>query len=78
MADIGNVLASTDSLLTSTPTNKEQYWLWCYEETQSKGIENCPLDVIQGANEYRYLNNLMTPEEMIEYEKNCFMKDIEN
>ena len=48
--------------------NKEEYWKVCYEKWLDNPV-NCTVSEILAANEHRYLNDLMTPEEMVEFEK---------
>lgn len=47
---------------------KEIYWKQCYEKYCS-APNFCSLTEIQAAREYRYLNDLMTPEEMVAFEQ---------
>ena len=49
--------------------DKESYWAACYEWSQTTAHRvDMSLPEIQGANEHRYLNDLMSPEEMEVFE----------
>lgn len=48
--------------------DKEAYWEQCYLKMQKLGITSCSLAEIQAANEYRYLNDLMSEEEVAAFE----------
>lgn len=46
---------------------KEEYWEICYFMYKTSPT-TCTLQEIQAAREHMYLNDLMTPEEMVEFE----------
>ena len=48
--------------------SKEDYWFVCYKKYVATH-QLCTLDEIAAAREHMYLNDLMTPEEMEEFEK---------
>jgi hypothetical protein len=48
--------------------SKEEYWAWCYARYKISP-EVCSLDEIQSAQEHRYLNDLMSPEEIAAFEE---------
>lgn len=67
-ADLPNDFAWAAS--SNTPTGggdgggtKEQYWEACFKKTKQHGYKGCSLAEIQAANEHRYINDLMSPEE---------------
>lgn len=49
--------------------SKEEYWCACYSKYQSYP-ESCIIKEIEAAKEHMYLNGLMTPEEIKEFESN--------
>lgn len=49
--------------------NKEEYWALCYERLQEYGAEHLSLNEIQAAREHMYLNDLMSADEMVEFER---------
>lgn len=51
---------------------KEDYWKACYQKLINSGAQGLTLREIQAADEYRYLHDLMSPEEMVEFEKAAF------
>lgn len=72
LESLGVTPAITHTWATSTAIDscgsKEQYWLHCYTKVQEAGTVACTLEEIQAANEHRYLNDMMTPEEEEQYE----------
>lgn len=53
--------------------NKEEYWEACYQKSLSSP-SSCTLQELQAAREHKYLEGLMPPEEMVEFEKEAFSK----
>lgn len=53
---------------TATRGNKELYWKQCYEKVTEHGPAQCSLQEIEAANEHRYINDLMSPQEEEQYE----------
>tara|TARA_R110000744_G_scaffold372015_2_gene483362 strand:- start:334 stop:762 length:429 start_codon:yes stop_codon:yes gene_type:complete len=49
--------------------NKEAYWEQCYQKLESNGAASLTLEQLKGADEHRYLNSLMTPEEQASFER---------
>lgn len=58
-------VSSTSSISSSS---KEEYWEMCYLKLQSNPT-TCSLEEIKAANEHKYLNELMTPEEIKKFER---------
>lgn len=56
---------SIDSLLEQT---KEQYWEACYKKLQTLGASDCTVVELDAAQEHKYLNDLMSPDEMLTFE----------
>jgi hypothetical protein len=52
----------------SEAMDKEVYWKLAYEKWLANP-DSCTTDELLAANEHRYLHDLMTPEEMVEFEK---------
>ena len=48
--------------------DKETYWAECYEKWSIAGPTALNLEEIAGANEHRYINGLMTAEEISDFE----------
>lgn len=48
--------------------NKELYWKQCYDMLIAEGIGSLSLAEIDAANEYKYINDLMSPEEQADFE----------
>lgn len=46
---------------------KEQYWEVCYQKYSADSL-SCSIGEIEAAQEHRYLNDLMTPDEVARYE----------
>lgn len=68
LMDLGGTPAtpSTPSA-TTLGVDKEAYWEQCYK-LYTADPASCSLAQLQGATEWRYLNDLMTPEEEAAYE----------
>lgn len=49
--------------------NKEEYWALCYKRLEEYGAKHLSLQEITAAKEHMYLNDLMSPEELAEFEK---------
>jgi hypothetical protein len=56
-----------NSAIKAGHLSKEVYWQNCYNKWEDTPTF-CSLDEIIGANEHRYLNDLMSPEEAVEFE----------
>lgn len=54
--------------------NKEEYWEACYHKFLNSP-SSCTLQELQAAREHKYLEGLMSPEEMVEFEKELFSKN---
>lgn len=67
MEQLGAEFPSTNDV----PIPKEQAWFAAYEKYK-KDPESCSLREILDAREHMYLNDLMTPEEVIEFERKEF------
>ena len=52
----------------SPPYNKEDYWERCYTKYSTNPVA-CNLEEIHAAKEHMYLNDLMSPTELEEFEK---------
>ena len=65
-----NLLESLGATPTSsTPDiSKEHYWENCYLKLEQYGSDNLTIAEIKAAHEWRYLNDMMTPEEELEFE----------
>jgi len=61
--------AIANTFNNTTGKTKEEYWQACYYKYQSDAI-SCTLDEIRAAQEHKYLNDLMTPEEQLAFEGN--------
>lgn len=63
---LGMVTVST--VQTNNPSlTKEEYWEQCYHKTL-QSPETCTLAEIEASKEHKYLNDLMTPEELASFE----------
>jgi len=51
---------------------KEEVWEECYNKWNTEGSSACSLREIEGANEHRYLNDLMSAEEVAAFDKISF------
>ena len=61
---------ASSKVLTTEPDaceTKEEFWELCYEKYMANPAI-CSLDVIKGAQEHKYLNDLMTAEELSDFE----------
>ena len=66
-----NSLESLGGMITSdanSHVSKEAHWEQCYLRILEVGAAACTLETIQAAEEHRYLNDLMTPEEETAHE----------
>lgn len=66
--ELGGLEGSDYNQASNTAISKPHYWKECYD----KYIDTpklCTLEELEAVNEHRYLNNLMTPEEVTEFEK---------
>jgi len=63
LESLGGTASPVDDTLS-----KEEYWELCHSKYNSQP-ENCSLAEIEGAQEYRYLNGLMSAEEAITFEE---------
>jgi hypothetical protein len=59
-----------EELLVEEYASKEDYWAACYYKLtdDANGIAGCTLREIEAANEYRYINDMMSPEEEANWE----------
>lgn len=60
--------ASSESIPVDRPLLKEDYWEACYNKFLATPIA-CSLEEIAGAQEHKYLHQLMTPEELAKFEE---------
>ena len=65
--------ASSDSTIAPSHAaiSKETYWEACYQKLIATPLE-CSIEEIEAAREHKYLNDLMTPEEIVEFEAGEF------
>lgn len=63
LASLGSDLVSDAKLEPNKPYNKETYWHKCYNKLKVMGASALTLEELDSAQEYRYLHDLMTPEE---------------
>ena len=61
-------LGGLKDFTSPTKVSKEEYWELCYTKFLNDSIQ-CSLNELQAAKEHMYLNDLMSPEEVTEYEK---------
>ena len=54
---------------SSKPFSKEQWWEVCYNKVEKYGKDSCTLDDIQGWEEWRYKEDLMSPDEVVIFEE---------
>lgn len=66
LTELGGISASTN-LPVDTTLDKEDYWEECYVKFCQRPTE-CSLAEVDAANEYRYLNDIMTEEEEAAFE----------
>jgi hypothetical protein len=66
--DITNVTGSINTGGLGLGRSKELYWEQCHDKYGSDPVA-CTLEEIQGAKEHMYLNDLMSPEEVVEFEQ---------
>lgn len=59
---------STGESYISTNMSKAHYWEQCYNKLLTNGPDLLTAEELAGAQEHRYLNNLMTPEEVAEFD----------
>lgn len=59
-------------ILTAESMPKEQYWAKCYDKYKASP-ESCTLLEIEAAREHMYLNDLMSPEDMVAFERAAFL-----
>ena len=67
-APADDAIACPEDPRTLAGMSKEEYWSWCYARFEISP-EVCSLDEIQAAQEHRYLNDLMSPEEVTAFEE---------
>tara|TARA_R110002167_G_scaffold366375_1_gene595551 strand:- start:13720 stop:14166 length:447 start_codon:yes stop_codon:yes gene_type:complete len=64
----GTSLAQPDNTTYDSNVSKEAYWEQCYTKYEIAGPANCTLEELDAVAEYRYLHDLMTPEEQANFE----------
>ncbi len=64
-----SLLESIGGEIASTNKPKEVYWEECYDKFFKHGAAKCSLDEIAAAQEHRYINELMSPEELAVFEE---------
>ena len=65
-------LGASTSENTGASKSKEEYWEECYNKKLTEGAQALSIKELEAAKEWEYLNNLMTPEEKIDFENNLF------
>lgn len=66
--ELGGLEGSDYNQASNTAISKPHYWKECYDKYKNDP-EPCTFPELEAVNEHRYLNNLMTPEEVTEFEK---------
>jgi hypothetical protein len=78
LADLGG-LESADNYAgsgTNTDLSNPHYWAECYEKAEESGINALTVREHRGYNEHRYLNELMTPEEVAIFESEAMAESM--
>lgn len=57
-----------DNTSYDSNVSKEAYWEQCYTKYEIAGPASCTVEELQAVAEYRYLHDLMTPEEQTAFE----------
>lgn len=56
-------------MIETSSIPKEEYWAECYSKWEKYGPTACTVQELKAVQEYKYLHNLMSAEEIIEFEK---------
>lgn len=73
LESLGEGAASSEAVAAGT-VSKTEYWAQCYQKYISNP-SSCTLTEIANAQEHRYLNDMMSPEEIAVFERQEFINN---